>query len=66
MCWCYGRVLPDISNDYSWVDLMSKRYKDPVEDSFNQIFGGCAIIFGAIFFLPFVGIGIGIGYCIWG
>ncbi|WMI33597.1 membrane protein [Streptomyces phage Phredrick] len=45
---------------------MAKKYRDPVEDLFNEIAGGCALIFAAIFFLPFVGLGIGIGYWIWG
>ncbi|WMI33831.1 membrane protein [Streptomyces phage Patelgo] len=45
---------------------MTKRYKDPVEETFNEIMGGCAIFFALLFFLPFVGIGIGIGYWIWG
>jgi len=45
---------------------MSKRYKDPVEDVFESIVGFFGLVFAAIFFLPFVAVGIGIGYWIWG
>jgi hypothetical protein len=45
---------------------MAKEYKDPVEDFFESVIGFFGLVFAMIFFLPFVGIGIGLGYLIWG
>jgi len=66
MCWCCARLLPDISNDYSRMAGMTKRYKDPTEDAFNAIAGFFASVFAVVFFLPFTGLGVFVGWLIWG